>query len=388
MEADRVRTLLHAAVREGEEFDPVSGEPESWRPAPDAVSTYAWARRWLGEQWPEWQPRTRVAALESLIRFVPLAVALDASAPPPGLRRYLLGVLPPDGVIDADSAFERWLGRWSLPLNRLDAEVLARVDQRLGIGDQGQPLAGSTANRYRRVAHSCIRRAVELRVLSADPWPPPPRGRNRRRANRPTRRAELRRLPDPATMAAAITAMPNQYQPSSRMYQMMTAVAYYGGLRPSEVTVLRRRCIDLPADGWGRIDVVAAFDLDDETADPKTGARQVPWVKSPNGSATASKSSSRRTSAPSTATTSPPTTKSKPSSHRPTGGTLPKTLATAPVLWLGRSGRGRARRDLGRGSRPRSPASARSAGQVLAPLAPVLLSCGTVQPSEDEAYRH
>jgi integrase len=268
--------MLQAAVREGEEFDPVSGEPESWRPAPDAVSTCAWARRWLGEQWPEWQPRTRVAALESLIRFVPLAVPVDAPAPPPGLRHYLLRALPPDGAIEVDSGFERWLGRWSLPLNRLDAEVLARVDQRLGVGDQGQPLAGSTANRYRRVAHSSIRRAVELRVLGADPWPPPPRGRNRRRANRPARRAELRRLPDPTTMTAAIAAMPNQYQPSSRMYQMMTAVAYYGGLRPSEVTVLRRSSLDLPSDGWGRIDVVAAYDLEDETADPKTGARHVP----------------------------------------------------------------------------------------------------------------
>ena len=76
-------------------------------------------------------------------------------------------------------------------------------------------------------------------------------------------------------MAAVIDAIPT-YQPGSRTYQVMTAVAYYAGLRPSEVVMLRARALVLPSTGWGRIDVVEA-DIDwDEPGEPKTGERTVP----------------------------------------------------------------------------------------------------------------
>jgi integrase len=76
-------------------------------------------------------------------------------------------------------------------------------------------------------------------------------------------------------MAKVIEAMAS-HQPGSRMYQAMTAVAYYGGLRPSEIVMLRVRSLDLPADGWGRIEVTEA-DIDfDVAGEPKTGERSVP----------------------------------------------------------------------------------------------------------------
>lgn len=76
-------------------------------------------------------------------------------------------------------------------------------------------------------------------------------------------------------MAEILGAMAS-HQPASRMYQTMTAVAYYAGLRPSEVVMLRVRSLDLPSGGWGRIDVAEA-DVDfDEPGEPKTGPRLVP----------------------------------------------------------------------------------------------------------------
>jgi len=82
-------------------------------------------------------------------------------------------------------------------------------------------------------------------------------------------------LPDPETMARAIEAIPS-HQPSSRTYQVMVAVSYYAGLRPSEVVMLRSRALQLPSEGWGRIDVVEA-DIDfDVPGEPKTGIRSVP----------------------------------------------------------------------------------------------------------------
>ena len=76
-------------------------------------------------------------------------------------------------------------------------------------------------------------------------------------------------------MAAAIAAIAS-HQPGSRTYQLMTAVVYYAGLRPSEVVMLRPRALVLPASGWGRIEVVEADVSFDEPGEPKTGPRSVP----------------------------------------------------------------------------------------------------------------
>jgi integrase len=67
------------------------------------------------------------------------------------------------------------------------------------------------------------------------------------------------------------------HQPGSLVYQQMTAVVYFAGLRPSEVVMLRRRSLHLPTGGaWGRIDVTEA-DIDNDTpGEPKTGPRSVP----------------------------------------------------------------------------------------------------------------
>lgn len=75
-------------------------------------------------------------------------------------------------------------------------------------------------------------------------------------------------------MASIIDAIPT-HQPGSRNYAVMTAVSYFGGLRPSETAMLRPRVLHQPA-GWGSIDVVEADDGYDEPAEPKTGERTVP----------------------------------------------------------------------------------------------------------------
>jgi integrase len=76
-------------------------------------------------------------------------------------------------------------------------------------------------------------------------------------------------------MARAIDAI-SSHQPGSETYRVMTAVAYYAGLRPSEVVMLRARSLDLRPDGWGRIDVTEADISIDEPGQPKTGPRSVP----------------------------------------------------------------------------------------------------------------
>ena len=85
-EADRYRSRLLIAQQEGECFDGQSGRPVSWSPQGADTQLHVWARRWVGEQWSEWQPRTRREDVCSLGRFLALATRAGAATPPTGLR--------------------------------------------------------------------------------------------------------------------------------------------------------------------------------------------------------------------------------------------------------------------------------------------------------------
>lgn len=274
--ADRFRSNLMAASDRNERFDRASGEPESWAPDSVDLTTFEWSRRWIAEQWPEWQPRTRASALEAMARFVPLAVDDNAPDAPVELRKYLTGALSPEhDAANENTKCAQWLQRWSRPLTSLSRENLAAVEASLGIGLEGSALASTTASRFRSVSRASIRRAVDLGLIDSDPWPPAARGRRRRKSVRAPAAFDIRQLPNPYVMANAIEAI-RTHQPGSYKYQVMTAVAYYAGLRPSEVVMLRPSALDLPKSGWGRIDVTEADVAFDQSGEPKTGRRAVP----------------------------------------------------------------------------------------------------------------
>jgi hypothetical protein len=107
-EAERYRSLLLAAVYDGNRFDATTAEPATWQPALPDTNVVTWVRRWLREQWTEWQPRTRTTAVESLTKFVMLATDAAPGRHEADLRRYLKSALRPDS--DArDERWEKWL---------------------------------------------------------------------------------------------------------------------------------------------------------------------------------------------------------------------------------------------------------------------------------------
>ena len=273
-EAERYRIELLKAVHAGARFDTTTGEPESWQLPLSELTIVEWARRWLADQWAEWQPRTRASATEALARFASLATRPGA-APPDGLRAYLANTLPPEPEDEPDSRLDDWIEVNSLVLGELNRELTSHVARGLTLKLDGTPLAATTANRYRTNAHACVLAAMEAGALPSDPWPRRSRSRARRKVARKKSAVDVRALPDPKTMARALEAM-KSHQPASNMYRVMTAVAYYAGLRPSEVIMLRTRSLTLPPDGWGRIDVTEADIGFDEPGEPKTGARSVP----------------------------------------------------------------------------------------------------------------
>lgn len=280
-QAQRYRSRLMVAYDDGERFDPGTGEPLSWTPQGENTPVYDWARWYLAEQWDELAPRTRDTYAEALSRFVPLVVSAEAPEQPDRMYSFLADALRPGADVDETDKRARWLRRWGLTLGDLDEELLAKVDRKLGTGVKGQPLAAQTSNRFRKQAKACVRRAVQLKKIPADPWPPSKRGRSRRKANRITQAVDIRRLPNPTDMTTVLEALPTKVQPyAGRTWQVMSDVAYYAGLRPSEVMMIRRRVIHLPlrpAGGWGFIDVLEADDGEDNAAATKTSdPRRVP----------------------------------------------------------------------------------------------------------------
>lgn len=274
IEADRYRGSLLQAVHAGDQFDVASGEPESWQPALRDVGVHDWARRWLGEQWSEWQPRTRTSATEALARFITIAIE-PAAKPPDGLRVYLYTALAPGSENSNDVRLEKWMSRHCLTLGDLDRDRIAGIDRKLSLKLDGSPMAANTANRIRIVARACVQAAVDAGAVPPDVWPQRSKTRARRKVARTKRSVDVRALPGPTVMAAAIDAIVT-HQPGSRAFRVMTAVAYYAGLRPSEVVMLRVRSTMLPAEGWGRLEVTEADVSFDEPGEPKTGSRSVP----------------------------------------------------------------------------------------------------------------
>jgi integrase len=273
-EADRYRSLLLQAVQAGGRFDETTGEPESWQTPLRDIRVHEWSRRWLAEQWQEWQPRTRTSATEGLARFVMIAVEHGAKTPE-GLRVYLYSALSPDSEGGREAQYEKWLAKNCLTLGELDRERIADIDRRLTLKLDGSPMAANTANRIRIIARASVQSAIDAGAVPADAWPQRSKSRARRKVARTKRSVDVRSLPSPQAMAEAIDAIVTQ-QPGSRTYRVMTAVAYYAGLRPSEVVMLRVRSAELPAEGWGRLDITEADISFDEPGEPKTGPRTVP----------------------------------------------------------------------------------------------------------------
>lgn len=273
-EAERYRGLLLQAVHAGARFDESTGEPESWQMPLSEIRVHEWARRWLAEQWQEWQPRTRTSAAEAMARFITIAVAPGAKVPE-GLRVYLYSALSPNPGDQRDTPYEKWMAKNCMPLGEFDRGRIAEIDRQLGLKLDGSPMAANTANRIRIIARACVLGAIEAGAIAADAWPPRSKTRAQRKVARTKRSIEVRALPSPAIMAEAINAIATQ-QPGSKTYRVMTAVAYYAGLRPSEVVMLRVRSASLPTEGWGRLEVSEADVSFDEPGEPKTGHRSVP----------------------------------------------------------------------------------------------------------------
>ena len=177
------------------------------------LGVHEWCRRWLTEQWSEWQPRTRTSAVEALARFVTIATRRSVT-PPEELRVYLYTALAPGSEAHRNVVLERWMAKHCLTLGELDRDRIADIDRKLALKLDGSQMAANTANRIRIVARASVLSAIDAAAVAADVWPQRSKSRARRKVARTKRSVDIRTLPSPAVMAAAIDAIVTQQPPA------------------------------------------------------------------------------------------------------------------------------------------------------------------------------
>jgi integrase len=217
--------------------------------------------------------------------FIERSVPDTAPLVKPEWHTLLFTWLSPNTDIVIPRDFQQWLSRWSPKLEDLDEAALERIDKRLRQSVTGTLLARTTQSRRVGVVKRCLDVAVRRRVLSSNDWPKPPdKGEQSRKSSR-AKRPQDDEVPSVGELREILAAIPS-HQASSTMYQVLSAVCAYGGLRPGEAVALRTKDLKLPKKGWGSITVNRSWNgtgrawgnEEEDIAEPKTirSLREVP----------------------------------------------------------------------------------------------------------------
>ncbi|PYC80480.1 site-specific integrase [Streptomyces tateyamensis] len=250
---------LRTAMKKGEQFDVESGLPASElraiQKAKQQVTWYQHARKYAEMKWARSSAKSRGTRADALATITPALVTDRKGAPAPRvLRRALTGWAfnfserlpePPEQV----AAALEWIERKSVPMGLLeeDADLMRSGLTALTLMLNGKEAAANTVRRKRMVLNNCLRYGVERRQLAANPlqfidWDPPETDDE----------VDWRYVPNP-TQAKELIATAPTVGPRGRHLTAFFACMYYAGMRPAEVTDLRKRNCTLPESGWGSL---------------------------------------------------------------------------------------------------------------------------------------
>ncbi|APU18612.1 tyrosine-type recombinase/integrase [Actinoalloteichus sp. GBA129-24] len=252
-QADSFRSDLVQAARKGEAFDTLSGLPESLARQRQSTRWIDHAVEYAQTKWPRASAKHRASIAETLATVTPVLVRGTRGMPPPDeMRRALYGWAfnsesrksSPDASVDRCM---EWLRKNSLHVRDLDdPKVIRSALDALTVKLDGKTAAASTIYRKRASLYNCLRYAVELRLLTSNPidtvqWSPP---------DHDDGDVDPRVVVNPQQARALINAIGRDGEGGRRL-KAFFACLYYAGMRPGEVTALRRDGCHLPAEGWG-----------------------------------------------------------------------------------------------------------------------------------------
>ena len=283
VQADDFRGKLATAAGRPIEWDPLTKLPVDW--TPQHVPTVAdVAREMIQDEWADLAPNSRRSLGEALTRLVEATAEPGAPAFSSKKRtefRKEMNRYWEARTYTPTREVAAWLARWSPTVDSLSKERLSGADRALRVTDAGTARAATTYQRYRSGATKCLAFAVEQGYIEAFEWPATKRGvsrRKKRKSQRAKTTNRLQDLPNRDQVFAILDAMQNSRRESLR-YRAMTAVAVFGGLRPSEVVVLEVGDISKTRKGQPFIKVEKAWNgtgllwgtVDEDVALPKTG---------------------------------------------------------------------------------------------------------------------
>ena len=259
--ADSYRAELVRAARQGQAFNPATGEPAAWI-MPVTVSWYQHAVAYAEMKWPRLAPHSRASLADALATITPLLTRETSRRPPDrtlraALYRYAFNPQQrrsraPDPVTGDALA---WMERASLPVSQLTGLHIIRAGlDGLCTRMDGSPAASSTVSRKRAAFHGALGYAVERGLLPANPL-----DLVRWHAARAAVAISPVTVASPAQVQT-ILAQVDRVRPELAAF---FGCLYYAALRPEEAVALRRD--DLVLTEPGRCKLVLT------TSCPRTG---------------------------------------------------------------------------------------------------------------------
>ncbi|MFD8506392.1 tyrosine-type recombinase/integrase [Streptomyces sp. NPDC059687] len=255
--ADHHRAKLLRASHAGEEFDTVTGLPDSLVGRAPSMTWYAFALKYLAMKWPHAAPNTRNGINEALTAVTVALLDERPGRPDDELLRKVLRnwafVLPSpdDRELPTDVANAlHWVAKASRPLSDLaDAAIGRAVLDSLKIKLDGTAAAAETVRRKRRTLVNALHYAVDLGEFRENPitairWKKP----------KVANEVDPRVVANPEQARALLTAVSyvgGYGRARGRRLVGFFACMYYGALRPAEVVGLTEADLKLPGNGWG-----------------------------------------------------------------------------------------------------------------------------------------
>lgn len=168
-EADRFRSGLLVAVRDGQRFDVSTGMPISWLENTGAPTWWSWSQEWLAFKWPQWSGHIRRSGVESLTLLTPLLVKDAAPTPPADLADWLRTVAYRAGATPTGPSAD-WLSRWSIPLADIEPSLIEQVLHAVCTKEDGTATVPSVARRRRGALGAVLRAAVRRGASRPARW--------------------------------------------------------------------------------------------------------------------------------------------------------------------------------------------------------------------------
>lgn len=240
-QADSFRAMLLSAAKNGDAFDPSTGQPAGTvRGA--GPSCFEVAVEMVAAKWPTAAAKSRSTEVDNL------AYLLCALVKRPGAASVRLSarsnLAPGSTPTPSESNDLRWLAGASVPISEVDAELVRKTLEAVSKRQDGKPLSASVQSQRRTYLSGLMAFAVEKKYISENPVAQVKAKRAGKVTVRPVTPLEVGDL---VTARRIINAM------DDGVYKDFVLTVLLAGVRPSEAAALQVSECVLPDKGWGEL---------------------------------------------------------------------------------------------------------------------------------------